>query len=535
MPGAGGTPAPLPAPGASPASAAPARAAPAATPPAPAAPAPAAPAPTAPAGPAPAAPAPAAPTPAAPAPAAPAAEVGADPGAAPTAAAEPEVAPGAAAGLVEPRDAPASLGRRVARGALLPVRGLWLVAWAPLRGAAWAYDRFAVQTRVRRIFFSEDGRLGLFPIAAYKSGFGFGGGARFVLRDTLGADSRLRLTATYGGEVLQAYTARYRSGRLLGDVAELELAGGYETFPRARFFGIGNGDQVPVDEVMGAAIDPLRDRTAADTRYYHDTTVAEAALSARAGGPVALRLAAEYRRRTFDPDPGNAADTPVTAVYDPGRLIGFEPGLSALRIEGSLVIDALRQDRFYLSRAAPASGWYLAARVGLTLGQGDDPSSYGRWALDLQRYIDLYRGDRVLVLRAAVEAVTGELAEVPFDELPRLGGPVLLRGYPQDRFRDRHAGLASAEYQWGVDRNVTAFLFADAGRVWRDLDDLETGPLRVGFGGGLQLHTLKSFLARVMLASSRDGGVFFQLGFDPLADRATARAATPPASPQEVR
>jgi outer membrane protein assembly factor BamA len=104
---------------------------------------------------------------------------------------------------------------------------------------------------------------------------------------------------------------------------------------------------------------------------------------------------------------------------------------------------------------------------------------------------------------------------VPFIDLPRLGGPVLLRGYDRDRFRDRYSGLATIEYDWPAAYDVNGFLFADAGRVFRDPDDFGVDDLRVGYGAGIQLHTITGFLARGQIASSVDGGLFFQLSLDP--------------------
>ena len=125
------------------------------------------------------------------------------------------------------------------------------------------------------------------------------------------------------------------------------------------------------------------------------------------------------------------------------------------------------------------------------------------------------------MLRAGIEGVTGDLDEVPFVDLPRLGGPLLLRGYRQDRFRDRVMALGSAEYQFDLSNMFAGFLFVDAGRVYRDLSQLEqerVEDLRVGYGGGIQLHTDRTFIGRFSVASSVDGGVLVHLSLDPVYD-----------------
>lgn len=442
---------------------------------------------------------------------------------------DPAYPPERASGLEVPRDPPDGTGRRVGRVMLAPLRGLWLVVWSPVRLFAWSYDRYALRRRARATFFSEGGGFGFFPVLAYKSSFGITAGARLEVRDVFNVGSRLRLTATYRGEVLQAYTLRHRTGRLFGRAIELETRAGFETFPKSRFYGIGNGDQQIAGTLMN--VDPLTDDTAVGTIYYHDAATAELAAIADVPGPFWVRLSGGYELRDFDDD-FNDGDVDVddrndldddhleiSDVYDPARIPGFQGDLSNVQVEAAVVFSTLRQERRDLSHAMPSAGWYVRGRLGYAAGLDDDPSNYLRWGLDVQRYLDLYRGDRVLVLRAYVEGVSGSLADVPFTDLPRLGGSAFLRGYQQDRFRDRRAGFASVEYQWGIDRNLSAFVFTDVGRVWRNLDDLQEGDPRVGFGGGLQVHTMKNFLARAMATSSADGRIFVFLSFDPLVEQ----------------
>src|SRR5690606_2331976 len=128
-------------------------------------------------------------------------------------------------------------------------------------------------------------------------------------------------------------------------------------------------------------------------------------------------------------------------------------------------------------------------------------------------FIDLYRGSRVLALRVLVETVTG--GPVSFLDLPRLGGGELLRGYPVGRFRDRAFGLVSAEYTWDLGNFLAAYAFVDAGRTWSSLDAATVDGMRLGFGGGVQAHTMYSYLGRAQLAASRDGDVFVELVLSP--------------------
>jgi hypothetical protein len=104
---------------------------------------------------------------------------------------------------------------------------------------------------------------------------------------------------------------------------------------------------------------------------------------------------------------------------------------------------------------------------------------------------------------------------ISFVELPRLGGPDFLRGYPRDRFRDRAVALATAEYAWDLGNYFGGYTFVDVGRPFRSLSEANLSALRVGFGAGIEMRTYRSFLLRGQLAASREGDVFFELALSP--------------------
>ncbi len=429
--------------------------------------------------------------------------------------------PDQAAGFVVGPDNGPGTWRKIGQGVLYPFRGLWYLVWGVPRLSMWAFNRYQVETRFREIFFNDTETIGVYPVAFFETGFGANFGGRIVLRDLLGEESRLRVRASYGGRFRQLYSGKYTSGTLLGDRVELEIIGEFEIFPKSRFAGIGNSDLVDPQAEMDP-IDALRDTTAVESRYRHDDISVELATTIQLVGPISLRPSFSYKDRTFKRDAEAGGDAQIVDVYDTASLVGFDTGLSNIYPELELHYDTRRVSQYYLSKGAPSTGWHISGFAGYQYGIGDDPTSHIRWGVDVQRYINLYAGDRVLHLRAYVEGVTGDLAEVPFVDLPRLGGSTFLRGYPRDRFRDRHATLATAEYNYPVNRNIGAYLFVDAGRVWRTLEDIGddeiNDDIRVGFGGGIQLHSMENFLARLLIASSVDGELFINFSLDPAFD-----------------
>ena len=126
----------------------------------------------------------------------------------------------------------------------------------------------------------------------------------------------------------------------------------------------------------------------------------------------------------------------------------------------------------------------------------------------------MYGGDRVLIVRGAVEGIIGDIDDISFVDLPRLGGSRTLRGYPNRRFRDRISTLAGLEYRFPIARVMGGYTFFDAGGVWREWSDFDAGELRYGGGFGIQIHTANLFLFRVQVAAGNEGAVV-NLSFNP--------------------
>jgi len=365
------------------------------------------------------------------------------------------------------------------------------------------------------MFFNYDGTMGLFPLAFFETGFGLNVGARFVYKDLWSKGGSLGLRASYGGRFKQIYSAKATSGRLLGDRVSVDWGASFQIFTGSGFSGIGNRNLVAASTVSMPA-DPTQ--TAVATRYRHDDARVELGLVARLAERLSLRGSVTVIEREFPNEPPDNGSVMTRDVYDRALLAGAT-GLNNVMTDVELTYDSRRATRDYLPTAVPAAGWRLSAFAGFARGLVDrDPSRYVRYGADVQRYIDIWGGDRVLILRGHLEGVTADLESVPFLDLPHLGGPQLLRGYSRQRFRDRVAGLVSVEYMYPIQRNISGYLFADMGRVYRALDAISTDNLRVGFGGGIQLHSQRTFVMRTWIGSTSDGGFVFNIGFDPVYD-----------------
>lgn len=404
--------------------------------------------------------------------------------------------------------------RAVASVLLVVPRSALEVTGAPVRGALWVYDRYQLSARAREIFFNDAGTMGLYPVGSVESDFGLTAGARFIHRDLFGARERLSMRTSFGGLYNQQYTAQISTGDRLGPV-RLDGEGEYEIEPRERFFGIGNGDEVAA---VTAPVDPYVDPAAVDSRFRERVGRVYGKARVKVLGPLSTRLTSGVLWKRFErSSPGDIPPgTDITRHYQVDALPAFEQGTSYVYDEIELRYDSRRPVDVLEPPSLASTGWLFAGFGGVARSFGGARVRYLRYGGDVQRYLRAGESPRVIVLRLLAEEVRGEEDEIPFVDLPRLGGPVLLRGYPRDRFRDRAMALASAEYLFDLGSNLAGFLFVDGGRVLPRLADLTAEDARVGYGGGVQVFTDASLMGRLSVASSVDGGLFLSFSFDPV-------------------
>jgi hypothetical protein len=416
--------------------------------------------------------------------------------------------PGDESGRTDPGDGGDSAMRRGVRGALQVPRAVVDVALSPLRLSAWAFDRYHLDALYDRVFFNDARTIGLVPTAAFDTGFGVSAGARFVDRDLLGAREQLSIEAKAGGRYSQVYKARLHSGDRLGERLGVELDGQYEQRPKDPFYGIGDHDD---SARPPAPVDPAMTTVSVDTRYRERIARIAGVIDLRVIDRFHLRSASELTSRAFSQSDARAG-VPIGQVYDPATLVGWG-GVRYVYSELELRFDSRRRANDFEPEPFYSVG-SLAAVFGGRVHRLDHAPDYGRYGIDLQQFVRLDDGPRVLALRLRGEAVSGTRAEVPFTELPQLGGADELRGYATDRFRDRALTVGSIEYAWDLSSVLSASLFVDVGRVFGSLDDFGIGQLRAGYGVALSGHTEHSFGFRGSLASSIDGGLLLSLSFN---------------------
>ncbi|MBX3158503.1 MAG: BamA/TamA family outer membrane protein [Deltaproteobacteria bacterium] len=412
--------------------------------------------------------------------------------------------PGDESGRVDGGTQDAS-GREAARTLLWLPRAFWELAMAPVRGTMYLNDRYDLLARYERNFLFGS-YLSLSPFLRLESGYGLtiGGQVTAYFQD----GPEVRLFGGGGGNFQNFISASVR-WRNLGDRLTLGVDGIYEQRPEDRFFGLGND---PEEIERGAPLNALTSPIARESFYRRRTERVAVMADMRVDGHLRVRGGASFADVMIAPT-NEGIGPPITVAFIPSTLIGL-PGYRYGYGQLGVLWDSRGPTNGWQPAQLITSGALISAYAGLQ--DTDIGPAFWRYGLDLQYFIPLAIGPRSLSLRFHGEGVTGDRDEVPFTELPSLGGATYLRGYIVERFRDRVAAVATAEYQWDLSRNFYASVFGDVGRVYPGLDDLTLEGVRFGFGVALEMHSHNALYGRISLASSIDGGAFVNFYFDPV-------------------
>jgi hypothetical protein len=401
--------------------------------------------------------------------------------------------PGHESGRIDPVGDGDTTAREIGRAALLLPRWGLELALTPARAGLWLYDRYELDERAGDATAAGTMHLGFSPSVRFEDGFGITGvtaGGRLDAHDLFGAHEEASLQAAGGAGYYfrQLYAATATSGRRFGNHFSLALDTGYELRGRDAFYGLGNG---PGDV----------------TRYSQRRARASVTGDLGVWSDLHVRPSVAIAQHAFgDPAEGTSAED----RYMPVGWAGTESAYGELAVRWDSRHGGAEWDpHWYLTQGTLATAY--AGRYH-RLDAGTD---FWRYGVDAQQLVRLGIGPRVLEAQFHGEAVTGSRDDVPFTDLPSLGGPLYLRGYAFDRFRDRVAVAGALEYRWDLARWIAAHVFVDAGRVYDSLGSIGLDHLRAGYGGGIEVGRATTMID---IASSIDGGLVFAVTLDPIHD-----------------
>jgi outer membrane protein assembly factor BamA len=293
------------------------------------------------------------------------------------------------------------------------------------------------------------------PVLTYSPETGVGGGVVALLAPPprypglAGGGSRFRASLFFTSE--EQYSAELSAGVPLGRRG-YRFAGnvGYRKWP-FDYYGIGNdAGREPVAEVLQESV--------------YTTLSAGRSI----GDGVSLWM--NYRLSGDGIDWPGGAPPPGETV--PGSQGGLLSGLGL-----SLFWD--KRD----SASFPRSGHTFQA---VTFAHGEllgSEYTFSRLSVDARKYAPLFRSQALAF--QLYGAFSG--GDPPFYEMPRLGGPNLLRGYYEGRFRDRQLVAFQAEYRAPLISWLGVVVFAGTGVVANTPSELELRELKYSYGFGFRL------------------------------------------------
>lgn len=183
-----------------------------------------------------------------------------------------------------------------------------------------------------------------------------------------------------------------------------------------------------------------------------------------------------------------------------GSITGYRGGRgSALGAVGVLdtrdnVINA------YSGRLAEFSSYFYAPALG---------SSFRFTVLNgLYQHYWQVKKNHVIATQTRVRLAYGD---VPFLDLSTLGNDDLLRGYPKNRFRDRHFAATQVEYRFPLFWRLGMVTFAGVGDVFNQADDLSWRAAKYSVGTGLRfiVNPAERLNVRLDYGRGSEGGYFY--------------------------
>jgi len=158
-----------------------------------------------------------------------------------------------------------------------------------------------------------------------------------------------------------------------------------------------------------------------------------------------------------------------------GNIIGYNGGLGS-GVGGVVTYDT--RDNVvnaYSGTLLEASTYIMSPVLG-----GD--FKYTNINLTFNKYWE-FKKDHILAFNSILKMNFGG---VPFLDMARAGGNEILRGYPENRFRDHHFAGLQLEYRFPVWWRFGMVVFSGVGDVFEQPSDLSLNTLKFSFGAGIR-------------------------------------------------
>ncbi len=151
----------------------------------------------------------------------------------------------------------------------------------------------------------------------------------------------------------------------------------------------------------------------------------------------------------------------------------------------------------------PSSGSVTATDIRFFSGPTGSTESFGLYRLQYGRYFPV-RKDHVLAVQGRFR---GSWGDVPFQNLPSIGGDGVMRGLLEGRYRDNVAAILQGEYRLPLSPGFAVVAFGSVGQVGKSVIDLQVNDLKGagGIGFRVALNREQRLNLRIDIAFSPSG------------------------------
>jgi outer membrane protein assembly factor BamA len=198
---------------------------------------------------------------------------------------------------------------------------------------------------------------------------------------------------------------------------------------------------------------------------------------------------------------GKRSGVPSTdEIFDEESAPGLDQDTYFLRWGGFLAYD------YRDHPAGPTGGGFYGVRFRRYSDRDLHQFGFRQTELEFQQYIPYFNKNRVIAMRAsAVLSFADEGQQVPFYLMPTLGGNDDLRGFARYRFYDNDRIFVSIEYRWHAFVGLQMAVFADAGKVIPNREDVDLSDLDWSGGMGFRFRLMNAVVSRIDFAAGREG------------------------------
>ena len=323
------------------------------------------------------------------------------------------------------------------------------------------------------------------PILSYDSNTGFGFGAKAFLLNFIKLRESLDVIvflSTKGEKWFQALFSipdfELRQGTVYPLAVDLSFS--YNKFVVYNFFGIGNNSQFEDEE-----------------NYTRSITEAGAIFSRGISKWLVSQIGFKFKRiESWNLDTH-------------GQLIN----LSRVRNRSLLQFSTLYiNTRFDLrdSYIHPTKGVVIQANLDWTPDIFWNDINFFQWSFWIQSYTHISFANTIFAARFGVMNIIG--SDLPIQLFIPIGGNQTVRGYLQDRFLDKSAGLVNLEFRFPVYWRFGGIIGADFGRVWPSFNQFNFKDWHGNIVAGIRFY-MDTYVVRADFGVSQETlGIYFNFG-----------------------